>query len=100
MRGPHPGKAVGLGLDHGLEVVTPVGALLLRMLADSGEVFFVQGLVGQGAISVAEFLAGACPSRAARSAGSAGRLRMGRTVPHNWTMGRWPDCRSCGRGRD
>lgn len=42
MRRPHSGKALRLGLDHCLEVIAAVGALLLQVGADGGEVVLGQ----------------------------------------------------------
>ncbi|HSD18162.1 MAG TPA: hypothetical protein VLC71_13005 [Thermomonas sp.] len=38
MRRPHAGESLGLGFDHCTEIVTTMGALLLQVKADGGEV--------------------------------------------------------------
>ncbi len=39
MRRSHVGEALGLGFDHRAEVVAAIGALLLQVEADCGQVF-------------------------------------------------------------
>lgn len=45
MRRAHASEASGLGFDHGAEVVAALGALLLQVLADRGEIFSGRGFV-------------------------------------------------------
>ena len=52
MRRPHAGEPLGLGFDHRAEVVAAVGALLLQVEAEGGEVFFAQGFGQQRPIAV------------------------------------------------
>ena len=58
MRGPHVGEALGLGLDHGAEVILAVGTLLLQVGADGGEILLVDCLRKHGAVRVAACVVG------------------------------------------
>ena len=49
---PNAGEALGLGFDHRTKVVAAVGALLLQVEPDRGEVFVADRLGEQGAIVV------------------------------------------------
>lgn len=50
MRRLHVSEALGLGFDHRAEVVATVGALLLQVGADGGEVFGVERFCKQVAV--------------------------------------------------
>lgn len=52
MRGPHASETLGLGLDHRAEVVAAIGALLLQVKADRGEVIVADRLGEQRAIAL------------------------------------------------
>lgn len=52
MRGAHACEALGLGFDHRAEGVAAVGALLLQVEAEGGEVFLAQGFGQQRPIAV------------------------------------------------
>ena len=52
MGGPHAGKALGLGFDHRTEIVAAVGALLLQVEADRGQVFVADRLREHRAIGL------------------------------------------------
>ncbi len=43
MSGPHAGEALGVGFDHGVEVVPAQGSLLLKIDSDGCEVIIGQG---------------------------------------------------------
>ena len=47
---PNAGEALGLGFDHRTKVVAAVGALLLQVEPDRGQVFLADRLGEQGAI--------------------------------------------------
>jgi len=49
---PNAGEALGLGFDHRTKVVAAVGALLLQVEPDRGQVFVADRLGKQGAIGV------------------------------------------------
>lgn len=44
MRRPHAGEMLGLGFDHRSEIIAAIGALLLQIEADRGQVFIADGL--------------------------------------------------------
>lgn len=52
MRRPHAGEALGLGFDHGTEIVAAVGTLLLQVQADRGEVLVTDRLREHRAIAL------------------------------------------------
>jgi len=52
MRRPHAGKTLRLGFHHRAEVVAAVGALLLQVSADRGQVFGVERFGQQVAVDV------------------------------------------------
>ena len=58
MRRPHPCESPGLRLHHCLEVVAAVGALLLQVEADGGEVFVMEGSGQQVPVGLAPFRVG------------------------------------------
>ncbi len=49
---PSAGEALGLGFDHRTKVVAAVGALLLKVEPDRGQVFVADRFGEQGAIVV------------------------------------------------
>ena len=49
---PNAGEALGLGFDHRPKVVAAVGALLLQVEPDRGQVFVADRLGEQGAVVI------------------------------------------------
>ena len=64
MRGAHAGEALGLGFHHRAEGVAAVGALLLQVEADCGQVFVADRLGQQvpkrGQVHLSRCGAGGC----------------------------------------
>lgn len=63
MRRPHVAESLGLGFDHRAEVVAAIGALLLQVEADRGQVvvadrFGRQGTVARGTQSALDGVRG------------------------------------------
>jgi hypothetical protein len=53
VRWPNAGKALGLGFDHGAEVVSTQGTLLLEIGSDGRQVVVGQGLAQKEAVGFA-----------------------------------------------